>query len=73
MTEKSKHQRAKAEVFNLSWETDDEPEDDRRETHDEGSDEDWQQQPASRLGGRQLLLSASGHSGRLRGRGRQRC
>jgi len=40
VTEKSKHQRAKAEVFNLSWETDDEPEDDRRETHEEGSDED---------------------------------
>lgn len=40
MTEKSKHQRAKTEVFNLSWDTEDELEDDRQEAREEGSDED---------------------------------
>ena len=40
MTEKSKHQRAKTEVFKLYWETEDGLEEERQEAHEEGSDED---------------------------------
>ncbi len=40
MTEKSKHPRPGPKVFNLSWETDAEPEDAGQETHEAGSDED---------------------------------
>jgi hypothetical protein len=40
VTEKSKHPKQKAKVFNLSWETDAEPEDAGEETRQPGSDED---------------------------------
>jgi hypothetical protein len=40
VTEKSKHPKQKAKVFNLSWETDAEPEDAGEETRQAGSDED---------------------------------
>jgi hypothetical protein len=40
VTEKSKHPKQKAKVFNLSWETDAEPEDAGEETREAGSGED---------------------------------
>jgi hypothetical protein len=40
VTEKSKHPRPKAKVFDLPWETDVEPEDAGQETRETVSDED---------------------------------
>jgi hypothetical protein len=40
VTEKPKHPKPQRKVFNLSWETEVEPEDDGQQNHEEESDED---------------------------------